>query len=266
MEKKLDTGVKTLLSVSFLLMIVVNVLANVLPLGGGTTGAVSDRYANLFAPAGYTFAIWGLIYLLCAVHVLYQLGIFRGRGAPANEKLLRRVAILFSITSLANTAWIFFWHYDNIPMSMVMMAIILISLILIMVPMRRQNLTTREKALVRLPFSVYFGWITVATIANATVLLVALGWDRWGLSESFWMVTVLIVGVLIGAAWIHRAKDLAYGLVLVWAYTGIAVKHFTTFAGRYPGVIAATIVCIAALIADLVYVEVTERRKRKAVH
>ena len=147
---------------------------------------------------------------------------------------------------------------------MVMMAIILISLILIMVPMRRQNLTAREKALIRLPFSVYFGWITVATIANVTVLLVALGWDRWGLSESFWMVAVLIVGVLIGAAWIHRAKDLAYGLVLVWAYTGIAVKHFTTLAGRYPGVIAATIVCIAALIVDIVYVELTERRKQKA--
>ena len=237
MEKKLIPGIKTLMSVSFLLMIVVNVLANVLPLGGRTTGAISDHYANLFAPAGYTFAIWGLIYLLCAVHVLYQLGIFRGRGAGSNEKLLRQVAILFSVTSLANTAWIFFWHYDNIPMAMAMTGTMLVMLIAIMALTRRQSLAAREKLLIRLPFSAYFGWITVATIANATVLLVALGWDRWGLSESFWTVVVLIAGVLIGAAWIHRAKDLAYGLVLIWAYAGILVKHlyrlFRKVSGRH---------------------------------
>ena len=263
MEKRRNVGIQTLLSVSFLLMIVMNVLAEALPLGGRTTGQISDHYANLFAPAGYTFAIWGLIYLLCALHVLYQLGIFRGRSGVANEKLLQRVAILFSITSLANTAWIFFWHYDNIPMSMVMTAIMLVMLIPIMGMLRRQPLSTREKYLIRLPFSVYFGWLTVATIANAAVLLVSLGWDRWGLSESFWMVVVLIVGVLIGAGWIYRAKDLTYGLVLVWAYTGILVKHVTTFSGSYPGVIAAVILCIAALIALIVYVEVAERRRLK---
>jgi hypothetical protein len=263
MEKRRDLFVRTLLSVSFLLMIVMNALANLLPLGGRTTGQVSDAYPNLFAPADYTFLIWGLIYLLGAVHVLYQLGVFRGRNDAGNEKLLRPVSVLFSISSLANAAWILFWHFGNIPMSMVMMAVILITLAAIMETLRRRALTTREKYLVRLPFSVYFGWITVATIANATVLLVALGWDRWGLSESFWMVVVLIAGVLIGAAWIHRAKDLAYGLVLVWAYIGTIVKHFTAFSGMYPGVIAAAVLSAAALFADIVYVEVSERRKLK---
>ncbi len=264
MGKKMDIAVRTLVSVSFLAMIVVNVLAEVLPLGGRTTGEISDQLPNLFTPAGYTFAIWGLIYLLGAVHVLYQLGIFRGRAGASDEKMLRLVSVLFSVTSLANIAWIFSWHYGNIPLSMVMIASMLIALIVTMEALHRHPPTLREKLLVRLPFSVYFGWITVATIANATVLLVSLGWDRGGLSESFWMVAVLIAGVLIGAARIYRAKDMAYGLVLIWAYAGILVKHLTPpYSGMYPGVIAAVILTLAALLAFIAYVEIWELRRRK---
>jgi len=252
---------RALLSASFLVMIVTNALAELVPLGGRTTGQISDSYANLFAPAGYAFLIWGLIYLLGAVHVLYQLGAFRGRSDPGDDRTLRRISALFSASSLANAAWILCWHLGNIPASMVMTAAMLVALALILGALRRRALTTREKLLVRLPFSVYFGWITVAAIANATALLVWLGWDRWGLSESFWAVVVLIAGALIGALWIHRAGDLAYGLVLVWAYTGIAVKHFTAFSGGYPGVIAATILCVAALAADIAYVGFRKRRK-----
>jgi hypothetical protein len=265
MENRREIFVRTLLSVSFLVMIVLNVLADLLPLGGRTTGQISDAYQTLFAPEGYTFLIWGLIYLLGAVHVLYQLGVFRGRSDPENGKLLRSIAVLFSVSSLANAGWILAWHFNNIPLSMALMAVILILLMLIMEALRRKSLTTREKLLVRLPFSVYFGWITVATIANAAALLVSLGWDRWGLSESFWMVVMLIAGVLIGALWIHRARDLAYALVLIWAYAGILVKHFTTFAGKYPGVIAVTTLCLAALVVDIAYVKLPERRKANAV-
>ena len=249
MENRRGIVIKTLVSVSFLVMIVMNVLANTIRLNGFTTGEVSDRYPNLFAPAGYTFAIWGLIYLLTALYVLYQLGIFRGKEATGNEKALFRVAVAFTISNVANTVWIFAWHYLNIPLSMAMTLIMLVSLGIIMEILHKKTLSTREKLFVRLPFSVYFGWITVATIANAVVLLVSLGWDRWGLSESFWMVVILIVGVLIGAARIHRGVDLAYGLVLVWAYTGILVKHVTPpYSGMYPGVIAAIAVSIAALM------------------
>lgn len=266
MISKRETGLRTAVSVSFLLMIVINVLAETLPLGGRTTGQVSDSYPNLFSPAGYTFAIWGLIYLLGALHVLYQLGIFRSRRVGADEKLLARIAIPFSVSSLANAAWIFFWHYDQIALSMAMMLVILISLALIMVMLRRRTLSTREKILVKLPFSVYFGWITVATIANAATLLVSLGWDRWGLSEGLWTTVMLIAGLLIGVAWIFHARDLTYGLVLVWAYTGILVRHFTAYAGAHPAVIAVTAVCIAAFIALIGYVGFFERRRLKAEH
>ena len=262
MENRRNVVIKMLVSVSFLLMIAMNVLANAIRFNGYTTGEVSDRYPNLFAPAGYTFVIWGLIYLLTALHVLYQLGVFRGKEATGNEKTLFWVAVAFTVSNVANTVWIFAWHYLNIPLSMVMTLIMLVSLGFIMEFLHRKTLSTREKLFVRLPFSVYFGWITVATIANASVLLVSLGWDRWGLSESFWMVMILITGVLIGAARIHRGKDPAYGIVLVWAYAGILVKHITPpYSGMYPGVIAVIAISIVALIADIGCVEVSETRK-----
>lgn len=261
MEKRQGIGLKTTLSVSFLLMVAINALANALKLGGLSTGEVSGLYPNLFAPAGYAFAIWGLIYLLGALHVLYQLGIFRCRAGTANEPLLKRVAVAFSVSSLANAAWVFCWHYRNIPLSTVMILVMLTSLAYIMVLLRKTALSTREKLLVRLPFSVYFGWITVATIANLTVLLVALGWDRWGLSEAFWTAVVLIAGAAIGAAWIHFGRDPAYGLVLVWAYAGILVRHLTAVSPREPVVIAAVCLSIAALAADIVYAEVVRRRR-----
>lgn len=266
MNPRRGIGLRTVLSVSFLLMIVTNVLAEALPLGGQTTGQVSDSYPNLFSPAGYTFMIWGLIYLLGALHVLYQLGIFRSRRAEVDEKLLARVAILFSVSSLANAAWVFFWHYNLIALSMLMMLVIFSSLALIMVMLRKKTLAARENILIRLPFSVYFGWITVATIANVTTLLVSLGWDRWGFSEGFWTVVVLIAGLLFGAAWIFRAKDLIYGLVLVWAFTGILVKHFTVFSGAHPVVISVTAVSIAAFLALMGYIGFFEMRGLKTAH
>ena len=265
MENRRNVVIRTLVSASFLVMIAMNVLANAIRFNGFTTGEVSDRYPNLFAPAGYTFAVWGLIYLLTALHVLYQLGVFRGKGATGNEKALFWVSVAFTVSNVANTVWIFAWHYLNIPLSMAMTLTMLVSLGFIMEFLHRKTLSTREKLFIRLPFSVYFGWITVATVANASVLLVSLGWNRWGLSESFWMIVILIVGVLIGAVRIHRGVDLAYGLVLVWAYAGILVKHVTPpYSGMYPGVIAAIAISIAALIADIGYVGIIETRKLRA--
>ncbi len=253
---------KLFVVVTFVAMVVVNALANILPINGIGTGAVSDSYPNLFAPAGLTFSIWGLIYALLAAHTLYQLGLFRGKEKKANDDLLRRIGVVFSVSSLVNTAWIFSWHYRIIPLSMVLMATLLICLIYIVTVTSTQSLSMREKVLIRLPFSVYFGWITVATIANATTLLVSIGWNGSGIPEATWTIAILIVGALIGATTIMRFRDVAYGLVLVWAYAGILIKHTTAsgFSGQYPSVIATVIGCIALFVAALVYVLLRGRR------
>jgi hypothetical protein len=254
--------IKMLVLATYLAMIIVNALANILPINGVKTGQVSNAYPNLFAPAAITFIIWGLIYLLLAGHVLYQLGSFRDIGTPYKHELLSKIGLIFSISSLANVAWIFSWHNFMIPFSMLWMIIILLCLITLMQTINKEQLSRREKLLVKLPFSIYFGWITVATIANATVLLVSLKWSGWGIAEPVWAVIIIIVGVLIGAVTTIKNRDIAYGLVIVWAYAGIYIKHTSAagYAGQYPAIINTVITCVVLMLAVLTYVFIDRKR------
>ncbi len=255
-NNKVKSSVKIIAAVTFLLMIVVNFLANTLPINGQTTGEVADSYPNLFAPAPITFAIWGLIYLLLAGFTLYLLGFFQGNSDNIKADLLNKIGVVFSISSIANAAWIFSWHYNKIPLSVLLMVVILACLIYINCIIVKEKLTTREKLFIRLPFSVYFGWISVATIANITTLLVSIGWNGFGLSEPFWAVVIIIVGMIIGVVTIIRNKDIAYDLVMVWAYTGIFIKHTSKsgFSGQYPAVIYTVIACVIIFVAVGFYV------------
>ncbi len=246
--------IRVLTLITFILMVVVNALANILPINGIGTGAVSDSYPNLFAPAGITFAIWGLIYLLLAGYSFYQLGKHNKADEVSNE-LLNKIGVVFSVSSIANTIWIFTWHYRIISLSMVLMIIILVCLAIIVSAIRKETLNTKEKIFVKLPFSIYFGWITVATIANLTTLLVGVGWNGFGLSQTVWAVAIIAIGAIIGTITILRNKDYPYGLVILWAYAGIVIKHVspTGFNGMYPAVLITTIaVMVLVTVAEVI--------------
>lgn len=249
-ENVVKISTRFLVTVTFLAMIVTNALANILPINGRGTGVVSDAYANLFAPAGLTFAIWGLIYLLLAGYTVYLAGFLQKSKVPAKTGLLEKTGLLFALSSIANTAWIFAWHYDQIGLSMLLMLVILLCLILINLATRKETLTIRERIFIGIPFSVYFGWITVATIANATTLLVSLGWEGLGIPEAIWTILIVVVGMLIGVVTMLRNRDIAYGLVLVWAYLGILVKHTSPdgFGGQYLAIIITVSTCIVLFI------------------
>ena len=254
--------IKIITAVSFVAMVVVNVLANSLPINNITTREVSDLYANLFAPAPLTYAIWGLIYLLLAMYTLYQMGLFHGNQV-FNSDLIRYINILFSTSSVLNIIWIFLWHFQIIPASLIIMIIILICLAFINREFKLEQLTTREKLFIRLPFSIYFGWITVATIANAVTFFVSIGWKGLGLSDAAWTVIVLFAGTVIGLAALLKNKDIEYGLVLVWAYIGIHIKHTSSvgFNNQYPAVILAVIVCIIIFLIGELYILINGMRK-----
>lgn len=254
-SEKTDSFWKAFASVSFLIMVAVNGLANALPINGIQTGQVSDAYPNLFAPAGVTFAIWGVIYLLLALYTLYQYGVLREQGSKEAEVREDRVRRLFAISSAANTAWIFAWHYRMIALSLGLIVSILICLILVNLELSGHLLSGRQRFFLRLPFSIYFGWITVAAIANATTLLVDLQWRRFGLPEEAWTVIILLTGMLIGLVTMLRNRNGAYGLVLIWAYSGILLKHIsaTGFSGQYTAVIYTALFCILFYIAGEVW-------------
>ena len=261
MEQR-TTLIRIIVVVTFLAMVITNVLANALPINDVTTGQISDSFPNLFAPAGLTFSIWGLIYLLLAGYTLYHIGLFRDDRTSSRTELLNRIGILFAISSIANTAWVLAWHNYMIPVSLLLIVVILVCLILINKLTSTEKFTTREYFFIRLPFSVYFGWITVATIANVTVLLVSIGWDGFGISEATWTVVVLAVGLIIATATMIRNRDIAYGLVVVWAYAGILLRHISTegFGSRYPSVIATVMICIALLLLAEAYLLSSKRK------
>ena len=242
---------RPLAAIAFAGMIAVNALANLLPINGIKTGEVADAYANLFAPTAFTFAVWGVIYLLLTMHLLYRLGLFRTGEDAGVEALMDRTCVLFTVSCLANAAWIYAWQYRVIWLSMLLMIVLLVSLIVLRTQLAREQLTARQALFVRLPFSVYFGWITVAAIANMTVLLEQLGWDRFGLSEEVWTVLLLAVGTALGCAVLLRFRDAAYGAVLLWAFGGILWKHVSPrgFALAYPTVVIAAAACLVLLLA-----------------
>jgi len=212
----------------FLGTVFVNALANILPLNGITTGELSDLYPNLFVPAGLTFAIWGLIYVLLAIFVIYQL-IPSVRRDAQKVDFVQKIGPLFFISCLANIGWIFAWHYRIVPLSLLLMLILLGCLLAIYLRLNigKSEATKSEKYLVHLPFSVYLGWITIATIANVTALLVDIDWMRWGLTQQFWAVAVIIVGIAIALSVLLTRKDIYYCLVVDWALLGILIKRLS---------------------------------------
>lgn len=242
--------IKVLALVAYLGMISVNILANALPINNLSTGEVSDMYPNLFTPVGLTFSIWGLIYLLLAAYILYQFGLFQKEKSKNKEALFKKLGIYFIITSIANMAWIFAWHYTLVELSLLIMIVLLVYLIKIANLLNRKDLSIRDKIFVRLPFSLYFGWITVATIANVTVLLVSWNWDGFGIPPHIWTVLILLIGATIGILRMFKDKNIAYGLVFIWAYTGILIKHTSSvgFAGEYMSIITTVILCIVAFL------------------
>jgi hypothetical protein len=241
--------IKILVLVTYIAMVVVNFLANGLPINNRGTGEISDAYPNLFAPAGPAFSIWGLIYLLLGVYVIYQ---FVKKEQKA-EEVIQKINPLFIATSLANISWIFAWHYDYIGLSVCIMAVLLILLIKIADILRVEKFSALEKLSIWAPFSIYFGWITVASIANITIFLVSIGWNGFGIADFIWTSIILLVGALIGILRMNKDKNIAYGLVLVWAYSWILFKHLSAggFDNQYPSIIVTVTVCLVVFLFSI---------------
>jgi benzodiazapine receptor len=234
--------------------IAVNGLANALPLNGQTTGEISDRFRVYFVPAGYVFSIWGLIYVGLVAFAIYQ-----ALPSQRENPHLRRIGYLFVLSCLANVAWLFLWHYEVFPLTLAAMLTLLFSLIAIYLRLEigRARVGRAERWLVRVPFSIYLGWITVATIANVTTLLDYLNWSGWGISPEAWTVIVLAAGVGIASAVSLTRGDVSYMLVIAWAFAGIGVKHADT------PVVATAAWVATALVALMLVVGVLVNRRRE---
>jgi hypothetical protein len=229
--------------VAILGTLTINVLADVLPINGLNTGAISDTFHVYFVPAGYVFSIWGIIYI-----GLIAYAVFQALPSQKENPRLQSTGWWVVLGSLANCAWIFLWHYEQFVGTLAAMLILLATLIAVYLRLgiNRFKVSTGETWAVRVPFSIYLGWITVATIANVTDVLDYVGWNQFGISASSWMVVILAAVVLIAGLMNFLRQDVAFAVVLLWALAGIAFKFpaegFVTYATWITfGVVAVTL-------------------------
>lgn len=198
-------------------------LANALPFNGQTQQEISARYPVLFTPAGYVFSIWGLIYIGLIAFTVYQ-------ALPAQREHpgLRRMGYWYVGSAVANAAWLLVWHYDLLIASMVAMFALLGCLIVIYLRLRSWRIQAPSgfRWCVYIPFSVYLAWVTVATVANVSVVLYALNWNGWGLSPEAWTVVMMLAAAAISVLLNLSRPSLAFTLVITWSLVGIAVRHW----------------------------------------
>lgn len=222
----------------------VNALANIVPINGLNTAEISNRFPVFFVPAGYVFSIWGVIYLGLIAFAVYQ-----ALPAQRENPHSRSIGWLFILSCVANSVWIFLWHYELFPLTVPVMLVLLACLIVIYLRLNigRREVSIAERWCVHIPFSIYLGWITVATIANVTDLLYYLGWDGFGISPQVWAVIMLVAATLIASAVSATRRDVAFIAVIVWAFVGIMVKQadaplVATTAGMTAALVAAALV------------------------
>jgi len=246
--------------VAFVLTVIVNSLAGSTTLiGGVNTAFISDSNPTLVTPAGYTFAIWGIIYFLLGAFVIYQ-ALPGQRAKPYHSQ----IGWLFVLSSIINISWLFLWQYELLAPSLVLMFLLLASLILIYTRLGigKSTPTFQERIAVHTPFSVYLGWITIASIANVSVTLVSLNWDGFGINPETWAILIIIIALLLTLIVTAKRKDIAYGLVVVWALLGIASKQTNTDIVTTAQASAIIILLALAAITTLTILKKQKNNKR----
>lgn len=229
---------------ALLATLVVSGLANALPLNGMSTRQVSDLYPNLFTPDSITFSIWSVIYVLLIGFAIIQLYSFHRK--PSFEKLAK----WFILSCVLNASWMLAWHFLWPLLSLIIMVGILVALIKIFQHLNEHPVSTLyEKAFVRLPFTTYLAWICVATIANASAVLVSLRNVNLPFGEEAWTIVMMIGAAALALYITLKFKAPAFTAVVMWALFGIFLRWQKTDLAYL-----ATIAVVLVVILSSVYI------------
>lgn len=223
-------------------VIVFNFLAGTGYLGGIDPGAISDKYPTRITPAGYAFAIWSLIYTGLFAFGIYQF-------LPKNEQRFRSVRTIYIASCAANCAWLYFWHHEMILLCLATISVLLATLAFINIKLQTVE-SYGDHWLAKAPFGLYFGWVTVATILNATIALVYLNVRFSDAATTYSGAALLLIAAILGVIVRWKMRNYFYPLAVAWALTAIAVKQ----SGQTIIVATAAVGVIACLIASLSFV------------
>lgn len=237
-------------TISFAGTVAVNAMANALPINGRNTGELSALYPNQFVPSGMTFSIWLAIYLGLTGFIIYQWGSLRHEGRVF---LLQTLGPGFILTNIFNMSWILAWHYMQVFLSVIIMLALLFTLVNIhrkfSIPDRAASLGNR--LWFQLPFSIYLGWILIATIANITAMLVHLGWKGSPLSEDTWAVIMIAIATILCLWFLLKRTNAVIPMVGIWSIAGIMTRQ-RAMNGLNSIVIAGGIACAILLLCLLI--------------
>lgn len=214
-------------AISLLVALVINYLSTAAEIFGISMKEMSDKYANLFTPATYAFSIWGFIYLFLIAFVIYQFYQIKNQKYDGS---IEQSSPYFAIANFANAAWVVLFLNDQLILSMLIMVIVFFSLLkaTLAANLERWDAPAKTIAFVWWPISFYFGWITVAAIANASALLVKLGYDGSPIGAESWTILLMIIATIIYLLMIYKRNMREYALVGIWALIAIAVKNWET--------------------------------------
>ncbi len=245
---------------TFLVTIAINWAAVSIPLNGKSTKQLSDQYPNLFTPAGLTFSVWSVIYLSLALFIVYQLkGLFSQEPYPYVQQVVSRMKGWLIAVNLLNASWIITWHYEYVAVSVLIMLALLVSLLVLLRKMYEVSsveTTWWQRFVVRTPFGLYSGWISIATIANVTAWLVDINWNQFGLSQELWTVLMIIVGTIMAQIVLFTYRSVAYGLVVIWALIGIILQRYQATEPNMT-IIYVSEICILVLAISVVLIAFT---------
>jgi hypothetical protein len=214
-------------------VLTLNALANILPINGYNTGQISSFYPNYFVPAGFTFSIWSIIYIMLIGFVVCSVAATGKKMNEASKKLIQQASPFFQLTSILNGTWIFLWHHLFLAASFIVMIAFLILLIILYIKINslKKTVAPGMRFWIYHTFLVYLGWISVATIANATALCVGIGWQGSPLEPQTWSILMIFIALVLGVFFVGRLKEPAYGFVLSWAFFGIYAGQMVSARG-----------------------------------
>lgn len=243
--------------VALAVVILVNTLANVLPFNDLDTGEISDLYPNMFTPAGITFSIWSVIYFLLVCFVIYQWKVFV-RKDTYTPRQFAELSMWFLLSCFLNISWLLAWHYLFTGLSVVIMIALLFTLariFLFLDKLERNNLP--EKAFIHLPFTIYFAWICVATVANITAFLVSLQWDGGAIHPEIWTIIMMVATTILGALITLKYHVAGFAAVIFWALLGIFMRGEDQY--HYISYTAVSLMVVLALL--MFYMIFTKKEK-----
>lgn len=241
-----NVGNQRLMSIAVIIATVVTIAVNGIASTGYINGVspdvVSAKYPTVVTPAGYTFAIWSLIYLGIIAFSFYQL-------LPSKLARFSSTRLPYIITCVFNCAWILLWHYYLIGVCVFVIAALLVSLYFTARSLG-PSVSVFDSLMSRAPFGLYFGWVTAATLVNLAVYLksvdVQLSSVQWNILGCSMVGLAMVAAIIVRV----RMRLFLYPFAIAWAATGIAVEQ----QGNTAVILACAIVTIVGLVLAISFV------------